>query len=83
VRRIFLDVAPQLLNRIEVRRVGRQLVPGQAIGMGGKEVLHGFAGMVAGAILNQQKVLLGLGTPLRNRQLSFNLLDMEVEEVPL
>jgi len=29
------------------------------------------------------KVLLGLGTPLRNRQLSFNLLDMEVEEVPL
>ena len=29
------------------------------------------------------KVLLGQGTLLRNRQLSFNLLDMEVEEVPL
>lgn len=28
------------------------------------------------------KVLLGLGTPLRSRQLVFNLLDMEVEEVP-
>jgi molybdopterin/thiamine biosynthesis adenylyltransferase len=29
------------------------------------------------------KVLLGLGAPLRNRQLAFNLLDMEVVEVPL
>ena len=29
------------------------------------------------------KVLLGLGTPLRNRQLTLNLLDMEVVEVPL
>jgi len=29
------------------------------------------------------KVLLGLGVPLRNRQLTLNLLDMEVVEVPL
>jgi molybdopterin/thiamine biosynthesis adenylyltransferase len=29
------------------------------------------------------KVLLGVGAPLRNRQLTFNLLDMEVVEVPL
>ncbi len=29
------------------------------------------------------KVLLGQGRPLRNRQLTMNLLDMEVEEVPL
>jgi len=29
------------------------------------------------------KVLLGQGTLLRNRQLSFNLLDMQVDEVPL
>jgi hypothetical protein len=27
--------------------------------MGRKEVLHGFAGMVTGAILDQQEVLLG------------------------
>jgi molybdopterin/thiamine biosynthesis adenylyltransferase len=29
------------------------------------------------------KILLGLGVPLRNRQLTLNLLDMEVVEVPL
>jgi len=29
------------------------------------------------------KVLLGQGRPLRNRQLAFNLLDMEVDEIPL
>ena len=29
------------------------------------------------------KVLLGVGAPLRNRQLTFNLLDMEVAEIPL
>jgi hypothetical protein len=29
------------------------------------------------------KVLLGQGTLLRNRKLSVNLLDMQVEEVPL
>jgi hypothetical protein len=29
------------------------------------------------------KVLLGQGALLRNRKLSFNLLDMEVEEIPL
>jgi len=28
-------------------------------------------------------VLLGVGAPLRNRQLTFNLLDMEVAEIPL
>ena len=29
------------------------------------------------------KLLLGLGRPLRNRQLAFNLLDMEIDEIPL
>jgi molybdopterin/thiamine biosynthesis adenylyltransferase len=29
------------------------------------------------------KVLLGQGRPLRNRQMAFNLLDMEVDEIPL
>src|SRR5919205_3971548 len=52
MRRFLLDLLPQMFDRVEVRRVRRQLLNGQAIGMGIEKVRHGGAGMIAGSVLN-------------------------------
>lgn len=61
---ILLEVTPQILNRIKVRRIGGQLMNGQTVGLGSKKRLYGFAGVILGPILNEDHMLFGFGQDL-------------------
>ena len=56
MRRFLLDLLPQVLDRVEIRRVGGQLLNGQARHMGIEKLLHGLARMITRAILNHDDV---------------------------
>lgn len=47
-----LDVAPQVLNRVVVRRVGRKLMHTQPLGVGGDKALGLSSGMVGRPVLD-------------------------------
>src|SRR3989304_2141989 len=55
----LLDLLPKILDRIEIRRIARQLKHRQTIDMCGEELLHCPAGMVLRPILNQEDRLCG------------------------
>ncbi len=57
---VFFDFAPQVLNRIEIWRVGWQLVDRQAVSVFCKEINHSVAGVIGGSILNNDQMLVGL-----------------------
>jgi hypothetical protein len=54
VRCALLELAPQVLDRVVVRRIRRQLIDGDALAMLGPELLHRFAGVIPGAILDDE-----------------------------
>ena len=56
MRRFLLDLLPQVFDRVEIRRVGGQLLNGQARLMGVEKPLHGLARMITRAILNHDDV---------------------------
>ena len=56
MRRFLLDLLPQVFDRVEIRRVGGQLLNGQARHMGSEKLLHGLARMITRAILNHDDV---------------------------
>src|SRR5262252_5375119 len=56
MRCFLLDLFPQVFDRVEIRRVGGQLLNGQARHMGVEELLHGLARMIPRAILNYDNV---------------------------
>ena len=58
---VLLGFAPQILDRIIVRRVGWQLANGDTIPMLLKELARGFAGMILGSILDEKHRLTGFG----------------------
>lgn len=64
LRCVLLDLLPQILDGIEVRRVGWQLELGEALRMQRKEIVHCLAGVISGSILDQDDVLLGLSQDL-------------------
>lgn len=51
------DLFPQVLNRIVVGRVRRQLVDNQALFVLFKELARGFAGVIPSAILDQDEMV--------------------------
>jgi hypothetical protein len=57
---LFLDITAEILNRIELWRVGGQLIDRQSFLTAGKKFKHGLTGMIPGAILNEDDRLLGL-----------------------
>jgi len=61
---LFFDFFPEFFNGIEIGRVSWSLELGQAVSMGGQESVHGRAGMLACAILNQAKMVRRLGEHL-------------------
>jgi hypothetical protein len=65
MRCLLPDLLPQELDGIEVRRIGWQLVLGQAVSVRSKELGHQTAGMILGAILNKDKMLCRLGQRVR------------------
>ena len=52
MRCLLFHFLPQVLNRIEIWRIGRQLFDGQAIGMRLKKRLHRLARVIPGSILH-------------------------------
>jgi hypothetical protein len=62
--RLLLDLLPEELNRVEIRRLGGQLEDGQARGVRGEELLGGLPGVILGAILNEDQRFPGLGQHL-------------------
>ncbi len=54
-----LEVAPEILNRIEVRGVQGKANARQAASVVSKELVHGFGGVIARPILNQNERDLG------------------------
>ena len=57
VRGQRLDFAPKIFNGIKVWRIRWQLTHGDAMGVQGKERVHGFGGVIPGPILNQKQLL--------------------------
>ena len=64
IGRLLLRFAPQILDRIIVRRVGGQLADRDTITMLLKELACGFAGMILGSVLDEKHRLTGLGHDL-------------------
>src|SRR5918996_5629015 len=60
MRCFLFDLLPQMLDRIEVWRIGREWLDSQASRMGDEKLLHGLAGVVAGTILDHHHMLVGL-----------------------
>ncbi len=60
MRCFLLDLLPQMLDRIEVWRIGREWLDGQAIRMRVEKLLHRLAGVVASTILDHHHMVLGL-----------------------
>ena len=60
MRRVLLDLLPQELNRVEIRRVGGQLEYRQTVGLVFEELLHSFTGVILGSILDQDQMLRSL-----------------------
>jgi hypothetical protein len=52
MRGFLHDLLPQVFDRVEIRRVGGQLLNGQARRMGVEKLLHGLARMITRSILN-------------------------------
>ena len=52
-----LDFAPKIFNGIEIGRIRWQLTHGDAMGVQGKERLHGFGGVIPSPVLNQKQML--------------------------
>ena len=69
VRCTLLHLLPQELDRVVVRRVGRQLKDRQPIFMFGKEGSGRLAGMILGPILNEDQMLRRLGQYLSQKRL--------------
>src|SRR5215467_15769524 len=57
MRRFLLDLLPQVFDRIEIWRVGGQLLNGQARRMDVEKLLHGLARMVTRSILHDDDVV--------------------------
>ena len=57
---LLFDLLPQLLNRVVVRRIGRQLEDLQPCGLLGEEGFGLGAGVIPRPILNQDDGLRGL-----------------------
>ena len=60
MRPLFFHFLPQLLDRIVIRRIARQLEDRQALRMPGKEALHRRGCVIPRPILNQHDGLRGL-----------------------
>src|SRR5262245_9330431 len=56
MRRFLLNLLPQVFDWVEIRRVGGQLLTGQARRMGVDKLLHGLARMITRAILGHNDV---------------------------
>ena len=69
VRIVLLDLFPEPLDRIEVGRIGRQLIDHQARGVLRKERFQRRARVIARAVLDQHDVPLGLRQDLREKLL--------------
>src|SRR5262249_44562927 len=52
----FLTLLPQVFDRVEIRRIGWQLLNSQARRMGIEKLLHGLARMITRSILNHDDV---------------------------
>jgi hypothetical protein len=61
MRSIFLDFFPQLLNGIVIRGVGWQWVDGESLFMFFEELLHRFAGVISGSILDEDDMFCNFG----------------------
>jgi hypothetical protein len=60
MRRCLLDLLPQMFDRVKIRRVGGQLLDGQARRMGVEKLVHGLACMIAGTVLHHDDVALSV-----------------------
>ena len=60
----FFHCLPQLLDRIVIRRIARQLEDRSPLRVCGKEVLHGSRCVILGSIRNQHDRLRGLSQPI-------------------
>ena len=60
MRYLLFHFLPQVLNRVEVWRIGRQLFNSQAIRMRREKLLHRLARVIPGPILDHDDVLLGV-----------------------
>jgi hypothetical protein len=69
VRGTPLHLFPQKLDRVVVRRVGRQLKDREPILMRGKERTGRLAGVILGSILNEDQMLRRLGQRLGQKRL--------------
>ena len=67
MRSKLFDLLPQIHNRIEVWGVRGQLHLGQAFGMRGEKLYHGFAGMIACSILDDKNMLSSLGQDIAQK----------------
>lgn len=79
---LLFDLFPQELDGIEVRRVGRKLELGQAVDMRSKEGIHGLAGMVSGAILDEDDMLMSLGQDSHQKSLIALLVEATIVSFP-
>jgi hypothetical protein len=68
MRRLLFHFLPQVLNRIEVRRVGWQLFDGQASGMRCEKRAHGLAGVISRPILYHHAMLGGLSQDIEQKR---------------
>ena len=68
MRRLFFHFLPQVLNRVEVWRVGRQLFDGQSIGVPVEKRLHGLTGVITRPILNDYDMLRRLRQDLEQKR---------------
>ena len=72
--RLLFHFFPQVLNRIEVGRIGRQLFNRQTIRMSREKVLHRFASVIPGPILDLDDVLLSLRKHIeQKRRIAFRV----------
>ena len=66
---LLFEFPPQVFDRIEVRRITRQLKHGQAVGMRGEERAHGRAGVVTRPILDDEQRCSGVGHDVAKERL--------------
>lgn len=57
---LLFDLFPELLNRVVIRRVARQLKDRQSVSMLLKEEFHRGAGVIPRHVLDEYQVLVGL-----------------------
>lgn len=83
---VLFDFLPQFFNRVEVGRIGRQLMDREAVGLSRKKLLHGLAGMIFGTILDEDDGTVGLVEDLFQKRLggggSKPLLSALVKQAP-